>query len=95
MSATATKPNANERLSGSSIPKNGLEKDPSTFQGPLGQRLLRANLIAQEELEVALTHHSEKGQKLVWEEPGSGDIMVRMKTHDFLRPAINPANYAF
>ena len=33
-------------------------------KGPLGQRLLSADLIGEEDLEAALQHQSEKGQKL-------------------------------
>lgn len=33
-------------------------------KGPLGQRLLSADLIGEEELEAALNHQSQKGQKL-------------------------------
>ena len=33
-------------------------------KGPLGQRLLSADLIGQDDLEAALNHQSEKGQKL-------------------------------
>jgi len=64
MSMTATKIVADEPLANQLVPLDGEIQDPSTFQGPLGQRLLNANLIAQEELEVALTHQSEKGQRL-------------------------------
>ncbi|MCH2114014.1 MAG: Flp pilus assembly complex ATPase component TadA [Pirellulales bacterium] len=45
-----------------------LEMDPNASivesKGPLGQRLLSADLIGQEDLEAALNHQSEKGQKL-------------------------------
>lgn len=37
---------------------------PTKFRGPLGQRLLGADLIDAEELEAALNHQSQKGQKL-------------------------------
>jgi len=38
--------------------------DEQASKGPLGQQLLGANLIASDELEAALNHQSEKGQKL-------------------------------
>ena len=37
---------------------------PSQFRGPLGQRLLGADLIDAEELEAALSHQAQNGQKL-------------------------------
>jgi type IV pilus assembly protein PilB len=40
------------------------QDDSSPHRGPLGQRLLRADLIAPGELEAALRHQAEKGQKL-------------------------------
>ncbi len=39
-------------------------KATQTLRGPLGQRLLSADLIDAEELEAALSHQVEKGQKL-------------------------------
>ncbi len=38
--------------------------ETNTPRGPLGQRLLGADLIDSEELEAALNHQSQKGQKL-------------------------------
>lgn len=40
------------------------QKAAPTLRGPLGQRLLSADLIDAEELEAALTHQVQKGQKL-------------------------------
>lgn len=42
----------------------GPPQTPQTLRGPLGQRLLSADLIDAEELEAALTHQVQKGQKL-------------------------------
>jgi len=68
MSATATKidddKTQTEQPTPLVVPQDGAADDSSALRGPLGQRLLHANLIAHEELEVALTHHAEKGQKL-------------------------------
>ncbi len=68
MSTTATEILADktqpEQLIPLVVPLDGEVDDPSANRGPLGQRLLRANLIAYEELEVALTHHTEKGKRL-------------------------------
>ncbi len=64
MSATATHIVADEPLANQLVPLDGEVQYPSTLRGPLGQRLLSANLIAHEELEVALNHHTEKGKKL-------------------------------
>ncbi len=40
------------------------EVTPGTSRGPLGQRLLSADLIAPDELEAALNHQAQNGQKL-------------------------------
>lgn len=44
--------------------KTDIDKPEADTRVPLGQRLLNANLIGQDDLEVALNHHAEKGQKL-------------------------------
>jgi type IV pilus assembly protein PilB len=46
------------------VPLHDVRAGTGSPQGPLGQRLLGADLIAQEELEAALKHQAEKGQKL-------------------------------
>ena len=46
------------------VPLHAVAEGTGPPQGPLGQRLLGADLIAQEELEAALKHQAEKGQKL-------------------------------
>ena len=43
---------------------NDRQIDVLTTRGPLGQRLLSADLIREEELEAALKNQVEKGQKL-------------------------------
>ncbi len=46
------------------VPLSDSGEDTTAPRGPLGQRLLGADLIDSEELEVALSHQAEKGQKL-------------------------------
>jgi type IV pilus assembly protein PilB len=46
------------------IDPNGSEFDIYANRGPLGQRLLSADLIGEEELAAALSHQAEKGYKL-------------------------------
>ena len=49
------------------VPIGAASDDPTSdivTRGPLGQRLLGADLIASDELEAALRHQAEKGQKL-------------------------------
>lgn len=54
---------------GPGLPLEGIALDaggevPASRRGPLGQRLLHADLIAPEELEAALSQQREKGQRL-------------------------------
>ena len=53
-----------DQLSPLTVPLDNEAPEPSKSRGPLGQRLLGADLIEPEELEEALKHQSEKGQKL-------------------------------
>jgi len=65
MSTTAEGPLPNISLTPPSVPHE--EHDPKAslkLRGPLGQRLLSADLIDADELEAALSHQVEKGQKL-------------------------------
>ena len=52
-------------------------------QGPLGQRLLSADLIGPDELEAALIHQIEKGQKL-----GEALLELGFASEDQLLPFI-------
>ncbi|MCG8450843.1 MAG: Flp pilus assembly complex ATPase component TadA [Pirellulales bacterium] len=58
-----------------------IEREAST--GPLGQRLLGADLIGQEDLKAALQHQSEKGQKL-----GESMLELGLATEEQLLPFI-------
>ena len=51
--------------------------------GPLGQRLLSADLIGEDDLEAALRHQAEKGQKL-----GESMLELGIATEDQLLPFI-------
>ena len=64
MSTVATNPTPTETMLPLSAPLADAGTEASAAQGPLGQRLLHANLIAPDELEAALSHQAENGQKL-------------------------------
>mgnify|MGYP002621518607 CR=1 FL=1 len=68
MSTITVAEHAQDKLSDFVIPLDATADDPAlnplTSRGPLGQRLLSADLIGEEELESALRHQAENGQKL-------------------------------
>lgn len=55
---------ADDKLHVEPLASPPVAEDPQTVRGPLGQRLLGAHLIADVELEAALSHQAQKGQKL-------------------------------
>lgn len=69
------------------VPLDGVvEEEASAAQvsrGPLGQQLLGANLIASDDLEAALNHQKEKGQKL-----GESLLELGFASEDQLLPFI-------
>ncbi len=68
MSLAIEQDSPKEKFQPLTVPLDGNAEDATSrglqFRGPLGQRLLSANLIAHDELETALGHKEKKGQKL-------------------------------
>ena len=68
MSVITAPKNAADQLIPLTIPldaeSDGAPLTRAPLKGPLGQQLLSANLIASDELEAALSHQAENGQKL-------------------------------
>lgn len=55
---------ADDKLYAGPLASPPASEAPQMLRGPLGQRLLGADLIADVELEAALSHQAQKGQKL-------------------------------